>query len=333
MNNFKDHPTKKIIREKWCKPLLAYLNSSLGYKLNYMGLPGIDALDIICWIDYLNNIIAFDCGDYSQSPNPEVVRKNLDKLNNILSKLERQGSIKNYSLYNGFVEKVVLKQFDEGGVKFDQNEIVNIYNLDFCNSLTVPLVITNPQGGISKHYKTEVIRKLLEIQRDLGYKNEGNKKRFVMFLTVNSKFWDEEAKKLVKRLDSETFKNYMRSVSKLKGFHKNIRLLKLYAFYVLKDHFCNCQFIPDFLPPIYYKSGSNTLICFTLFGVYYKHPSASAPFNQEMKNLLMNKFLFADEQKIFAINYHSFKEQDIDCDPVKLFTQTATYKRFWKDNK
>lgn len=332
MGDFYDHPTKSVIREQWCKPLIQHIYNKLGYKLIYLGLPGIKSLDILSWIKYLEKVIAFDCGDYSDPPNPEKAKKNIETLNENLRKLERGGKLKNFSLYQGFIEKVVLKGLDEKGSKFSQNDFVTIYHLDFCNSLTVPLVIVDKIGNSSKHYKTEVISKLLEYERDFALTNEN--KKFVMFLTVNSIFWETEAKKLLGQIDSDIYRKYIKSVSILDKKEKEIRLLKLYGFYVLKNHFCDRHFIPDFLTPIYYQgTGNNWLVCFTIIGTYHKNPSGSAPCFQDIQKLLDSGFLYADNKKIIPLSSKQLKEIDSEANPIELFCKTATYNSHWNKRK
>jgi hypothetical protein len=329
MGNFIDHPVKGTIREQWCKPLLTYLHKYLGYKLVYLGLPGIDALDIISWISVLDKIIAFECGDYSGKDDKLIIQNNMAKLNEKLSAFERRGALKTYSLYQGFIEEIVLRGTDKKGIVFSQKDVVSIYNLDFCNSLTVPHEIFDAKGNISKHYKIEVIRKLLEIERDLSSNN--NSKKFIMFLTVNSMFWKNQVEGLKGQHDSVTFNKYLASYSKLRNDEMTSRLLKLYTFYVLKSHFSDCQFTPDFLPPIYYKGiGNNQLMmCFTVLGTFCKNPSASAPFTQLIEEILANKLLSADENRICEIESKNIIEKSAGIDPVSLFQKTSTFQKIW----
>jgi hypothetical protein len=327
MGEFKEHPTKKVIREQWCKPLLKFINKSLGYKLVYLGLPGIEALDIISWIDYLERIIAFQCRKYPYPSDPSQPKDGIEKLRKFLDDLEKKGLIKTYSLFDGYIEEVVLRGEDNSGNTFSQKEVVTVYNLDFCNPLTVPLIMVN-KGKVSKHYKLEAIRKLLEIQRDI---DSESRKKFIMFLTVHSDFWKYEAEKLIGKLDSNVIKSYIKNLSKLSEKNNNIRLLKLYVFYVLRDHFCNCQFIPEFLPPIYYEGiGNKWLMLFTIIGTYFgSTASASAPFFQNEEELLKNKMLTINLKRVECLNIKDIKEAEVITDSVELFTRTISYKKHW----
>jgi len=326
------HSTKKIIRENWCKILLKDINEAFGFKLVYLGLPGIEALDILSWIDYLDKIIAFQCRNYPEASNQSQPRTEVEKLDEKLRELERKGKIKSYSLYDGWIEEVVLRGRDTDGNSFSQGDVVTVYNLDFCNPLTVPLKIPDDQGNVTKYYKLDAICKLLEIQRDLE-QIKGSKK-FIMFLTVHSMFWKDEAEKLLKNMESESLKKYMKKImdSRLEDSEKNIRLLKLYVFYTLKNHFCNRNFIPEFLPPIYYKGGGgHWLIHFTILGTYHTDPSASAPFFQNSNKFMISKFLLANEKNIILMKSHSIRELNLSSDPLKLFRNSKAFE-IWGKN-
>src|SRR3989344_2815435 len=331
MGPFRNHAVKDVIRKQWCTPILKYLSQKLGYKLVYLGLPGIDALDINEWLPYLSKVIAFDCGDYRHQPNPAISKVNLGKLNSTLSDLERKGSIESYSLHPGYIEKVVLRGLDESGRKFSQSDVITVYNLDFCNSLTVPLSVVDSNGNVTKHYKLEAVQKLLEMQN--GFSPTSKEKKFVMFMTVNSFFWESEARKLLKqkKVDPTVYASYLSSLSTLRAEDKEVRQLKLYAFHMLKEHFLSSQFIPDFLPPIHYRGvGDRRLVCFTIFGT---QPPKRAPVvpsgSTHMETLLRRKFLGADHKGIGVINCKGISESDIKLDPLESFCSTATYQELW----
>ena len=288
MVDFKDHPTKIIIRENWCKPLLKYIYEKLGCKFVYMGLPAQDALDIKCWLEYLKKVIVFQCRDYPNPSHPDQSKEAIEKLDALLSIYEKKGKIETYSLFDGYIEEVVLHGIDNSRNVFSQNDIVTVYNLDFCNTLTSPLLIYDwEKHSYEKKFKIEAIRKLLEIQREITQPNE--QKKFIMFLTVHSQFWEDEANKLLEIDDSSKAIEYKDEItsSELGEEDKKLRFLKLFVFHCLKHHFCDCYFTPNFLPPIYYKgSGDNNwMICFTITGTYYPggKTTGMAPFTQDLE--------------------------------------------------
>lgn len=328
MPNFHDHINKRIIREKWCKPLLHHIKTSLGYRLIYLGLPGSEALDILTWVEYLDSIIAFQCRRYGEPSKPSQPKDEIYKLYKILNDLEKSHVIRKFSLFDGYIEEVVLSGRDNSGNDFSQKDVVTIYNLDFCNPLTVPMEIIDKNGEVSKYYKLEVIRRLLEIQRDLSTEKP---KKFIMFLTVHSKFWESEAKKLIGTVDS-SYRLYMQNVKKLKlnWEENNIRLLKLYVYYTLKKHFIDCNFIPDFLPPIYYQGyGESWLINFTIIGTYHENVSKYL-FKEDAEKFLKSKFLLANKKDIVCLDSANIDEFPTETDSVKLFCDINSYEKFWK---
>ncbi len=327
MAEFRDHPNKIIIREKWCLPILKHLRENLGYKLVYLGLPGIEGLDILTWINYLDYIIAIDCGDYSRNYDFELANENFKKLNRLLLKLETEKKISGFSLFLGYIEQVILKGYDENGNKFSQHNLVHIYNLDFCNTLNSPLRIVDIKGNVNKHYKLEVIRKLVGLQRDLCKTNQHD--RFIMFVTVRSDFWKREAEVFFSNNPNDEFSKYYNSIKGLENSEKKIRLLRYYFFDIIKSHFTSNSFIPEFFPPVYYKGLRNSkLICFTITGTYIQGPSAIAPFYQQLDEIINYKFLGPNESNIININTVD-SEINTSSNPIDHLVNFNSYKDLW----
>jgi hypothetical protein len=316
MGDFIDHPNKITIRNYWCKPILKHIHENFGYDLVYLGLPGLEAIDLLTWIDYINYVIAIDCGHYSKDEfNLELAKEKIQKLNSILNKLDREGKISGYSLYLGYIEQVVLKGIDGNGQRFTQKDSVNIYNLDFCNSLVVPLKIVDLKGGVTTYFKNEVIRKLLEFERDI--EQPISAKRFVMFITIHTNFWEKEAEKYFESKNDSIFDAYREFINDLSEPERVVRLLRYYFLDILKQHFTVTSFTPYFFPTIIYEGvGDNQLMCFTIAGEYIKQASAIAPFHQSIDLLIHQKFLFPDKNKI---NYFisPIVEKNSLIDPIK----------------
>jgi len=324
MGNFNDHPVKKVIRERWCKPLIKHLSEHLGCKLTYLGLPGLEAIDVLSWLEYINKVIAFDVGDYSGLYNEEKAKENINHLSKILSRLERQGNIDTYSLYHGYIEEVVLRGIDRAATEFKQYGEVTIYNLDFCNTLTAPLKLTDPHTGeVFTYYKTDVIRHLLELQRFQA--TTLKKSKFIFYITVHSQFWESESENLFVGDKKEFYNNYRRSLEKLDKQNRNIRLLRLFMIEALKNQFCSHQFIPEFLPTLYYKGvGNNWLLCFTVIGTYFKNPAGLAPFNQEVNRLINEKFIQPTDDGVEWLVQENVKEKNCILDPVVAIQSLKT---------
>ena len=134
-----NHPSKQVIRTSWCKPLLGFIHDQLGHKLTYLGLPAEEAHDVFSWIDYIDYVIAFQCRNYPHPSSVEQPRGVIIKLEKKLLELERQGKLNSFSLYDGYIEEVLIKGKDIDGQQYIQDRTVMVYNLDFCNSISVPI--------------------------------------------------------------------------------------------------------------------------------------------------------------------------------------------------
>jgi hypothetical protein len=67
--------------------------------------------------------------------------------------------------------------------------------------------------------------------------------------------------------------------------------------------------------------------------VFYKSPSASAPFTQSLEELLANKLLSADKDKIYEIESKNIAEKSTGIAPVSLFQKTNTFQKIWNNKK
>ncbi len=334
MGEFKDTISKKAIRRQWCKPLIKFINEKLRYKLIYLGLPGPRALDLLEWIEYIDEVIAFQCRDY---PHPSSISQPLSKVSELESKLrdfERQGELTTFSLYDGYIEEVVLRKRDTIGNHFNQNNIVTVYNLDFCNGITVPLKIKDDEGNIQEYYKSDAIKRLLEIQRDIS--SQTRCKKFIMFLTVHSLFWEGEAKSFVSRTESEPLRKYFSKINSLHMTSKWIRLLKAYIFDTVKRYFCNYDFTPEFLPVIYYRGAGldreNWLLHFTIIGAENKGISG-APCFQQTEHFLNQKFLTVPDKSLSSFDQGVVDEVRCSEDSVEAFCNSKCYKQLWNEEK
>ena len=80
MGEFRDTIRKKVIRTQWCKSLIEFMHRKLKYKLIYLGLPGPQALDLLEWIDYIDQVIAFQCRKY---PRPSSLNQSREKVSEL----------------------------------------------------------------------------------------------------------------------------------------------------------------------------------------------------------------------------------------------------------
>lgn len=331
MGEFKDHPSKKVIREQWCKPLIRFIHEKLKYKFLYLGLPGPQALDLLSWVDYIDRVIAFQCRDY---PNPSTAgqsRKKVIELEEKLREFERQKKLSTFAVYDGYIEEVVLRGRDTNGNHFSQNEIVTIYNLDFCNGITVPLIVCDDKGNTQEFYKSETIKRLLEIQRNIS--SQTKCKKFVMFLTIHSDFWYKEAKRFIAETKDADLRQYIKQLGSLQGWSKTVKLLKAYMYQIIRSFFCHCDFTPEFLPVIYYKGvgkdKENWLMHFTIIGSSNKQISGIAPCLQNPQNFLTQRFLSVRDKKIMSMYIKGIQEGECIQDLVKAFENSECFKQLW----
>ncbi len=307
--------SKILIRSQWSKKIIKYINKRLNSKLVYLGLPSPDAEDIQEWIEYIDEVIAFQCREYPKPSNPEQSVAEIIKLQNKLSELERKKKISNFVVYDGYLEEVLFKGVDNAGIEFEINNLIHIFNLDFCNSITSPMEILNKNGDIHKVYKFEAIKILLQIQDLL----KSNPKKFVLFLTIHSSYFGPEL---------ENFsKNYQKEIKHLSKKERNKRILRSYVIENLKDFFRVNNFIPEFLPVIHYTGVDNfQLLHFTVIGTDKKENAGIAPFNQDLEGLIREKFLEINNKNFKKQSINSFKENDIKIDPIKIFESSKTFK-------
>jgi hypothetical protein len=334
VGEFKDTNQKRVIRHQWCKSLVRFVHEKLGYKLIYLGLPGPQALDLLEWIEYIDQVIAFQCRNY---PQPSSTNQRRDKVSELEAKLrdfERQGKLTTFSLYDGYIEEVILRGRDTIGSRFNQNDVVTIYNLDFCNGITAPLEVPDDYGNIQKFYKSHAIRKLLEIQRDIS--SQTRCKRFIMFLTIHSSFWDQEAKNFVRNAESEALKKYFSKINTLYGWQKKVRLLKAYVFDTIKGYFCHGDFTPEFLPAIYYKGAGrdreNWLVLFTIISALNKGIS-EAPCFQQTRAFLDQRFLTVHNGRLIPLHQNSINEVNCLQDSVSALCHSHCYNRLWNTRR
>lgn len=242
-----EHRHKQVIRQKWATPILKFLNRQLGHKLLYLGLPSPEAEDVLEWLDYLKKIIAFQCDDERY---PDAFQLLLNKL----KKLETEEKIEDCEAYYGYIEKVVLQGFDdsENPQSFLLDEVVTLYNLDFCNNITEPIKILDKDGNLHKMYKFEAIRKLLLIQQSLP-----NTSKFVFFLTVHSSYAGQELNNYLEPSNNANLQtDYVKLVReqlKGQGTEINARIVRLFVIDTLSNLFKSFGFVPKFLPTILYQ--------------------------------------------------------------------------------
>ena len=309
---------KVLIRSQWSKELIKFINKKLNSKLVYLGLPSPDAEDILEWIDYIDEVIAFQCRDYPNPSEPSQSIEDIQKLQNKLSELERKKIINNFIVYDGYIEEVLLNKKDNAGIQFEINNIIHIFNLDFCNSITSPLSIVDENGDIKHVYKFDAIKALLQLQELI----ETKPKRFVLFLTIHKSYDGKEL---------ENFNKTVLGHQKLKKPEKKARFLRSYVIETLKNFFQYNDFVPEFLPVIEYEGvNKHQLLHFTVLGASKKEKSGTAPFFQKIPDLLKQKFITIENNEFVNKKTKDIDESDVDLNPVNNFSNSKSFKQLWQ---
>jgi hypothetical protein len=243
---FHDHPRKKTIREKWDTPLLQRLHERWNTKFFYCGLPGPEAIDIKLWKDMISRVIAFEVECSNGDP-----RKNIAELGKQLALLGVR-----HNVFFGPIEEGILREEDWDGKPFKCDELVTLYNLDFCGSITGPVTT----AGGKKRLRFEALMKIASLQREL-YRRHGAS-RFVLLLTVLDVFDVGPVKKRFKdrNLPQATlpFAKMADAINKNSAqLHRNTDLLKAFVFTCMSDYLRGQNILSVFLPPVAYI-GSTT---------------------------------------------------------------------------
>ncbi len=329
MPGYMGHASKRAIREHWCKPLLGFLHDELGCKLTYLGLPSPEAHDILCWIEYLDNVIAFQCREYPNPSSAKQTRDDVLKLENKLLELERSGRLSAFAVYDGYIEEVLIKGRDTAGEQFGQEDFITVYNLDFCNSIATPLRYIAEDGSIQSAFKSQAIRELLNWQRRAAV----DPGKFVMFLTLHSSFLADEEARYLKQEASQPVAGYLKKISRqLHGPEKSLRTLRTYVYQLVTGHFSTFEFTPELLPTIYYEgAGENWLVHFTVVGTLNRNPSGLASPLQSPESVLNQKFLWVNRSNSICLrNTEGMSESNAHRNAIDALKASQVFQRYWQ---
>ena len=320
---------KNFIRQRWNKPIIKFLSKKVNEKLIYIGLPSPEADDITQWLEHIKSVIAFQCRDYGKVSDPSQSREPILQLEDFLRTLERQRKIDNYVVYDGYLEEIVLKEYDNSPneIEFKTDRFITLYNLDFCNDIASPIEYIDKNGDIQKAYKFNAIQRLLEIQKSLSKVSN----KFIFFLTVHCSYNGKELQNFINNPPNDQIKEFISQYIKLKGDKKNAGIVRLFVCHYLQTYFSANSFSYHILPVIKYKGIKNTpLLHFAVLGVH-SNPTAQGVDNfQSLDEIIKQKFI--------TINCNQFEnelilneEKHIDrIDPIDLFTNSKTFSKLWQ---
>ncbi|WP_455643298.1 hypothetical protein [Parabacteroides sp.] len=238
-------PNKKCIRKYYNKTIIKYLKDKFHCNITYYGLPSPDAEDIAEWIDYISKVVAFQCRDYGKVSNPDQPTDEVDKLIEKLNHWEASGQLDDYIVYDGYMEEVLFKGFDNsasGSIEYTHENHITLFNLDFCNSITSPQEYITKNGDRITKYKLELIDKILEYQSTVSNQSD----KFILFLTVQASYAGADLAAYL-----EANKIYL---SKYES-HKQNKCLKLKHFIEdnLYQKIKTYNYVPQFMPTVFYK--------------------------------------------------------------------------------
>jgi len=320
---------KNFIRQQWNKPIIKFLSKKVNEKLIYIGLPSPEADDITQWLEHIKSVIAFQCRDYGKESAPSQTREQIIKLEDFLRTLERQGKIDNYVVYDGYLEEVVLKGYDNSPneIEFYTDRFITLYNLDFCNDIASPIEYVDKNGDTQKVYKFNAIQKLLEIQKSLSKVSN----KFIFFLTVHCSYNGKELQDFINNPPNESIHNYIKKYLKLSGHQKNAGIVRLFVCNNIQTYFKANSFSCHILPVIKYQGKKNTpLLHFAVLGIH-SNPTAEGVANYQSLDRIVT-------QKFIAITSDKFENESIledelhidNIDPISLFVDSQTFSNLWK---
>jgi hypothetical protein len=331
MNKF-NSDSKKLIRTKWAKPILNYIKETLGKKLFYLGLPDTEAHDIVEWLEYIDTVYAFQCREYPKPSAPEQNREKILTLEKTLRTFERKRQLSTFDVFDGYIEEVVLRGFDNSPTikEFTQQEVITLYNLDFCGQITSPLEFKDRNGNLQTAYKFDAISRLLNLQKQITFPN----KKFIMFLTLHCSYDGKELTDFLANPGTD-IKKYLSQTENFSKGKKAPYYVKSFVSHFMMQFFAANNFVAEFLPTIYYLGDGNTpILFFTVLGAEAKSKSAGGLVHyQNINDVLNYPFVEIDNDNFQASKEFSSKEEnaiDTNLNTVHLFKKSKTYQNLWK---
>jgi hypothetical protein len=176
LDHFKDSPRKALVRTQWNTPVLERLHLSTGLGYFYCGLPGPEILDVLQWRRMIRRVTAFQMEADAEHDNDR--RRPIAELSRRLEGLSIP-----YRVHPGLMETTVVYGQDDDGIPFEQDELITLYNLDFCSAITGQ--IRTPNGEF-KCLRFWTVRKLLGYQEQ-RFAVTGDS-LFIMLLTMRDEF-------------------------------------------------------------------------------------------------------------------------------------------------
>lgn len=182
--SFRDSAAKRVVREQWDTPFLRHLNQAHGFRYRYMGFPGTELVDVRLWRDMLDEVVAFELPGPPANPRVYItaVRRSLQEL-----------GIPNVTYY-GSLEQVVVLRKDLDGREYKQENLINLYNLDFCDEIASRV---ETREGL-KAWRFEALRTIVQDQHDC-FRRKGGSPYFIVLLTVRNQIRSGQIRDFLRR--------------------------------------------------------------------------------------------------------------------------------------
>jgi hypothetical protein len=245
---FTSNIEKDLIRINWNTPVLRYLHDQYGIKYRYLGLPGVDIIDVLLWKDMIEEVIAFEQLIDGGRPRKNIIELRANLKRNLIP----------HCTYVGSIEEVIILRKDFENQQYSQGNVITLYNLDFCDEISSK--IHTIERGI-KAWRYEAIRTIFTDQKT-AYINNGRKPNtFILLITIRNQIYSTLLKELLRDI------KYASSQARLRYFDEQVPLIpndmsllgnhgwaiKIFLY----EFLCNCLYSPNitalFFPTILYN--------------------------------------------------------------------------------
>jgi len=293
---FLDHPRKKVVREIWDTPILRHIRDKWEANYFYCGLPGPEAIDIVLWRDMIRRIIAFEqlCeGSYS--------RKNIAQLNRNLTVLQIP-----HKVYSGNMEEVIIDGIDLDGLTFEIDELVTLFNLDFCDHISS--TISTYHG--KELLRFEALREIISLQRRIYRITSSNK--FILLITARDALHYNVINPFLANKDLPLeIRTFVDNVVDSRGIEQDqyglvydSSLLKTFIFSCLRDYLRGQAVKSVFLPPVIYSGATeqSPMIHFVVICSMEDMETAQVTDDQIAEDFLRMKIIRVTDNNIEAAN-------------------------------
>lgn len=244
-----DSVGKRAVRQDWNTPILRFLNREHGVRYRYVGLPGVDVVDVKLWRDMIDHVVAFEIPAHPTRDDPQG-RRNIRGLRRNLRTLGIPGHA-----FFGPMEEVVVLRKDYDGTSYTQNGVVTLYNLDFCDEIA-SRISTRDRG--QQMWRFEAIRQILRDQAE-AFREQGRPRSFLILLTVRDQM---DARKLRNFLAGRLYDDTRAYVESCGGAEAlpdsgfvlgdHTWALKAFLYDTLRQYFANPNVSATFFPIVQY---------------------------------------------------------------------------------